>query len=200
MLRRAAAQPWLFLLNAALIGVVTALSGGVAYLSSRFLDMMGRAEREAERDKATEVGVEHLLNALSQEIRGAAGEILGSFGVSPGSTEELARQARAVFEQHRPGSIIITCGKLGILAITPSGSYLARAPSQIVVNTAGAGDAVSAALAWQLSAGADWTTALQWAAAAGAAVVLTEGTADCRRSDIERIYPEVIVQNIPGAL
>jgi ATP-dependent Clp protease ATP-binding subunit ClpB len=56
-----------------------------AYLSIAMLDLLERAQREAERERLSEVRVEHLLNALSQEIRGPAGELLGAFGVSPGS-------------------------------------------------------------------------------------------------------------------
>ena len=59
-------------------------SGGVAYLSVRLLDLLGRAEREADREKSTEVDVQHLLHALSQEIRGPAGAVLSSFSLEPG--------------------------------------------------------------------------------------------------------------------
>lgn len=58
---------------------------GLAYLSPRLLDLLSRAEREASRDKASNVGIEHLLHALAQEIRGPAGEILSSFGIGPGA-------------------------------------------------------------------------------------------------------------------
>src|SRR5262249_23603655 len=50
-----------------------------SYLSQRLLDLLGRAERDADRERAREVLGEHLLNALSQEVRGPAGEILGGF-------------------------------------------------------------------------------------------------------------------------
>src|ERR1700733_16112694 len=40
---------------------------GVAYVSPRLLDLLARAEREATRDKAQSVGIEHLLPALAQE-------------------------------------------------------------------------------------------------------------------------------------
>jgi ATP-dependent Clp protease ATP-binding subunit ClpB len=59
-------------------------SSGVAYVSPRLLDLLARAEREAHRDKAELTGVEHLLHALAQEIRGPAGEILSAQGVTPG--------------------------------------------------------------------------------------------------------------------
>jgi ATP-dependent Clp protease ATP-binding subunit ClpB len=57
-------------------------SGGLAYLSSAMLDLLARAEREA---ASGTVGVEHLLNALSQEIRGAAAIVLQAFALGPGS-------------------------------------------------------------------------------------------------------------------
>ncbi len=59
--------------------------GAVAYVSPRLMDLLGRAEREANREKAENVGVEHLLHALAQEIRGPAGDILSSFGIGPGA-------------------------------------------------------------------------------------------------------------------
>ena len=56
-----------------------------SYLAATMLDLLERAEREADRERAPQVGVEHVLNALSQEIRGPAGELLGAFGVGPGA-------------------------------------------------------------------------------------------------------------------
>jgi ATP-dependent Clp protease ATP-binding subunit ClpB len=71
-------------------------SAGVAYLSQRFLDMMSRAEREADRDKAQEVGLEHLLNALSQEIGGTTGDVLSAFHIGPGAFRPHMTALRSV--------------------------------------------------------------------------------------------------------
>ncbi len=75
-------------------------TGGVSYVSPRLLDLLARAEREAQRDKAEQVGIEHLLHALAQEIRGPAGDILSAQGVQPGAfrphvaiLEQAAKQA-----------------------------------------------------------------------------------------------------------
>ena len=59
--------------------------GAVAYVSPRLMDLLNRAERESAREKAPNVGIEHLLHALAQEIRGPAGDILSSFGIGPGA-------------------------------------------------------------------------------------------------------------------
>ncbi len=56
-----------------------------AYLASSMLDLLERAEREAARERARDIQREHLLNALSQEIRGPAGEILEAHSVVPGA-------------------------------------------------------------------------------------------------------------------
>jgi ATP-dependent Clp protease ATP-binding subunit ClpB len=56
-----------------------------SYLSDAMIDLLGRAERDATLERAPRITSAHLLNALSQEIRGAAGEILSAFGVVPGA-------------------------------------------------------------------------------------------------------------------
>ena len=91
-------------------------------------------------------------------------------------------------------NFVLTCGRKGLLAFTPQATYLANAPRQQEVNAAGSGDAVSAALTYRLSLGDSWESALRWAVAAGAAVVLTEGTAECQMTDVEHIHAQTSVQ------
>ncbi|MEZ4372563.1 MAG: AAA family ATPase [Polyangiaceae bacterium] len=71
-------------------------SGEEAYLSTRLLDLLERAEREAERDHVEHVGVEQLLNALSQEIGGPTGEVLEAAGIRPGSLREHVSSLKQV--------------------------------------------------------------------------------------------------------
>lgn len=124
-------------------------------------------------------------------------EFSWTFGSTPASLEDLMVSARAVRQAHALPSLVITCGADGLLAFTAQGTYRAWAPPQKVVNAAGAGDAASAALAWRLSEGDDWPTALTWAAAASAASVLTEGTADLNLSDALNLLNIVNCQRIP---
>lgn len=60
---------------------------GPAYLSARFLDLLARAERAAVRERAASIGLSHVLTALTQEVRGAAGDVLSAFGIGPGSLD-----------------------------------------------------------------------------------------------------------------
>ena len=58
---------------------------GEAYIAKSFLDLLGEAEREAEREKAQQVTLEHVLTALTRQIRGAAGAVLQAMRIEPGS-------------------------------------------------------------------------------------------------------------------
>jgi ATP-dependent Clp protease ATP-binding subunit ClpB len=68
-------------------------TGGLAYLSSSMLQLLARAEKEA---ATATVEVEQLLNALSQEIRGAAAVVLQAFALGPGSFRPHMAALRSV--------------------------------------------------------------------------------------------------------
>ncbi|POX64854.1 ribokinase [Streptomyces sp. Ru62] len=74
-----------------------------------------------------------------------------------------------------PRSVVVTLGAEG--ALVADGSGTARVPSVKVdaVDTTGAGDAFTAALAWKLGSGADLADAAAYAARVGAAAVTRRG-------------------------
>jgi 1-phosphofructokinase family hexose kinase len=123
-------------------------------------------------------------------------ELGQTFGIDCPNLVELATPARALMEEKAIANLAITGGAEGILALTEQGTFLASGPRLEAVNAAGAGDAVSAGLAYHLALGDAWDEALRWAIAASSAVVLTEGTAECYLKDIQRIYPLAIVKLI----
>ncbi|MEZ4220105.1 MAG: AAA family ATPase [Polyangiaceae bacterium] len=76
-----------------------------SYLSAAMLDLLERAQRESDRDHASSVQVDHLLNALSQEIRGPAGELLGAHRIGPGSLRPHMSALKSVPRtQRRPAT------------------------------------------------------------------------------------------------
>ncbi|QNS06146.1 ribokinase [Streptomyces xanthii] len=93
-------------------------------------------------------------------------------GTEPGATPE--EWAKALLELG-PRSVVVTLGSEGALVADASGS--ARVPSVKVeaVDTTGAGDAFTAALAWRLGTGAPLADAAAYAARVGAAAVTKEG-------------------------
>jgi 1-phosphofructokinase family hexose kinase len=116
-----------------------------------------------------------------------------TFGVKFEGMDGLRSSMLKVHHEYGLNTLLVTCGSEGLLALTPEGIIRAVSPPQAAVNTAGAGDAASATIAWRRARGDNWHETLRWTAAVSAAAVLTEGTADCRMEDIERIYPQVEV-------
>lgn len=133
---------------------------------------------------------EALLRSFAQQpdiVKQSAFEFCSTFAIRPEnvqSQEALLRQVRQVRETYRLPAMVITRGEQGILAATPEADYTAACPAQPAVNAAGAGDCVSAALAWRLSLSDPWPEALRWAAAAGTAGVLTAGTGELHMDDV----------------
>lgn len=122
-------------------------------------------------------------------------EFEGTFGVPALTLRDLQSAAHQVRRDLELNALVLTCGEQGMLAFTPQGNYRVVVPRQPAVNAAGAGDAASGALAWRLSLGEDWLSALRWAGAVSAASVLTEGTAECRMEDVHRLLPKVKVMS-----
>ncbi|GGZ73525.1 ribokinase [Streptomyces bluensis] len=88
-----------------------------------------------------------------------------------GSPEDWARALLAL----GPRSVVVTLGAEGALVASAEGSV--RVPSVKVeaVDTTGAGDAFTAALAWKLGTGAELAEAAAYAARVGAAAVTKAG-------------------------
>jgi ATP-dependent Clp protease ATP-binding subunit ClpB len=84
-------------------------TGGVAYVSTRLVDLLERAEREAKRDHVEEVGVGQLLHALAQEVRGPVGEILAELGIGPGGFRDHV----AALDKAPKMTSVVTAGSTG---------------------------------------------------------------------------------------
>lgn len=163
---------------AALIGL--ACSAGVSTL----VDCTGEPARKAAAAKPTVLK----LNRA---------ELAEAFGAQAPTLPELAICVQLLRADYGLTNIVVTAGRDGILAVTSAGIFVAGAPAQTAVNAAGAGDAVSGAIAWRLGRGDAWPEALRWAAAAGAAATLTDRTAEVRREDVQRLLADVWVKPLP---
>lgn len=134
------------------------------------------------------------LAATPEIVKMNQQEFSHTFQTRPISMVGWLGAVRNVMHRFYLQNFVLTCGRKGLLAFTPQATYLASAPQQQEVNAAGSGDAVSAALTYRLSLGDSWQSALHWAVAAGAAVVLTEGTAECQIADVQHIHTQTSVQ------
>jgi fructose-1-phosphate kinase PfkB-like protein len=93
-------------------------------------------------------------------------------------------------------AIVVTLGEHGALAATQEGTFRARPPSVPVANTAGAGDALDAGLMLARQRGQSWPDALALGTAAAASVLMNEGTAVCKREQVQELLSQVEVEKV----
>lgn len=74
-----------------------------------------------------------------------------------------------------PRSVVVTLGAKGALVCDASGARAVPSVTVAAVDTTGAGDAFTAALAWRLGAGGELAEAAAYAARVGAAAVTRRG-------------------------
>lgn len=92
--------------------------------------------------------------------------------------------------------IALTLGERGALLVTHAQSLRAKAVEIPVMTTIGAGDSFLAALVWSLMQERSLSDALRLAVAAGAGALLGSGTGLCQRKDIERLAPQVHIEEL----
>ncbi|WP_409060285.1 ribokinase [Streptomyces sp. SYP-A7185] len=98
--------------------------------------------------------------------------ILGDGAAASDSPADWARALLAL----GPRSVVITLGAEGALTASPGGSPVSvPSPEVDAVDTTGAGDAFTAALAWRLGLGDDLPTAAAYATRVGAVSVTRQG-------------------------
>ncbi|MFF8031039.1 MULTISPECIES: ribokinase [unclassified Streptomyces] len=95
-------------------------------------------------------------------------------GDTAGVSEEPEDWARLLLAAG-PRSVVVTLGGEGALVASPEGVVRVPSPEVRAVDTTGAGDAFTAALAWRLGAGESLAEAAAFAARVGAATVTKEG-------------------------
>ncbi|HEY7458539.1 MAG TPA: 1-phosphofructokinase family hexose kinase [Xanthobacteraceae bacterium] len=103
---------------------------------------------------------------------------------------------RQMIRDHHAEVVALSLGDLGALLVTGDRAWRAHAPQINIVSGVGAGDSFLGALLWAMCASLPMPEALRYAVAAGAAAVLTPGTALCERDEVEHLLPHVRVEQV----
>lgn len=141
--------------------------------------------------------LKHGLEAEPAFVKPNREELTDLTGHAIDSLRDAYTQGCALRDRYRT-SPIITLGGEGGLAVLPDRTYHIPAPSVQVVSRAGAGDAILAGLAAAIDAGDPLEDGLRLGFAAAAAVMLTPGTADCDRADVEHLLASIELHPYPG--
>ncbi len=122
-----------------------------------------------------------LLKPSVRELRECVGRELLSESEQLAAAHELIDRGCAQF-------VVVSLGAEGALLATPHGSQRYSAVKVPSGSGVGAGDAMTAGITVGLKRGWQITTAVRLGIAAGSAMLLTPGTAQCNRDDVERFF------------
>lgn len=122
-----------------------------------------------------------LLKPSVRELRDCVGRELRT------EAEQLAA-ARELIECGRALNVLVSLGADGALLVTPDCAQRYPAVTVPPGSGVGAGDAMVAGVTLGLSLGWSLPTSVRLGIAAGAAMLMTPGTATCTRDDVERLF------------
>lgn len=150
---------------------VTASAAGARFI----LDTSGEALRRAAESSI------HVLKLDEEE----AADFLGS---TPERLDDWTAAAGGLRDRVRAEQIVITLGAKGAIAVDAERTVQIPSIKVQPVSTVGAGDSFVAAMTLALERGDSLETACRFGVAAGAAAVMTPGSALAHRADVERLY------------
>jgi 6-phosphofructokinase 2 len=131
----------------------------------------------------------YLVKPSLRELHDLTGRALG--------TEAQWREAaRQMIQKGQAQIVALSLGDEGALLVTADQALRARSLPVTVKSTIGAGDSFVAGLVWALSRGAGLEEMFRYSMAAGAAAVLSAGTALCQAADVQRLYSEVVLASV----
>ncbi|MDX1648599.1 MAG: 1-phosphofructokinase family hexose kinase [Myxococcota bacterium] len=105
--------------------------------------------------------------------------------------DAIEQAASGLVERGAAEVVLVSLGQAGALLVTAEGSERLFAPTVRPRSRVGAGDSTVGGCVLALARGRPLREAVQYGMAAGAATVMTPGTALCRREDTERLYAHV---------
>ncbi|VVB71938.1 1-phosphofructokinase [uncultured archaeon] len=144
------------------------------------LDVDGEALRQ---------GIKALPNIIKPNIH----ELSELVGRELKDLDEIVAAAREINLQGVE-IVLVSMGPRGILLVSNGQEYQAIPPAVKVESTIGAGDSSVAGFIYGLVGGKNLKECLTYAAAAGTATTLRQGTALCQKDDFERLVPQVTLK------
>ncbi len=104
--------------------------------------------------------------------------------------------SRRLISRYGVEIVVTSLGEQGALLVSADKIWRAEAPRVHTLSAVGAGDSFLGAMVSRLATGHALEDAFRHAVAAGAAAVLTPGTALCDRADVDRLLPQVRIRNL----
>ena len=108
--------------------------------------------------------------------------------------EEIVMAARSIILNKGCEVMVVSMGKEGAILVTKEEDYQIIPPQITIKSTVGAGDSMVAGMIFALSKGMEWQDVLCYGIAFGTAATMNEGTALCKKKDVELLFKEMSQQ------
>lgn len=133
-------------------------------------------------------GLRHLVGGRVFLLKPSIRELRECVGRDLRTEAEQLEAARELIERGRARNVLVSLGAQGALLVTPQGAQRYPAVAVPAGSGVGAGDAMVGAITFALSSGWSLPDSVRLGIAAGAAMLMTPGTAACTRADVERLF------------
>ena len=147
-------------------------------------------------------GLEHLSGGKVFLLKPSVRELRECVGRELRDEDEQLAAARELIQRGCARNVLVSLGSQGALFVNAEGAQRYPAVTVPPGSGVGAGDAMVAGLTVGLSNGWPLPKSIRLGIAAGAAMLMTPGTATCTRADVERLFditPEPIELAVPAA-
>lgn len=124
------------------------------------------------------------------------GELSAICGKPLYTTADIIQAAKQVSTNSNIKNMVISLGKEGAIMINDEGTYKATPPQVQVKSTVGAGDCMVAGITYAFSLGKKPKEVLIQGIACGTAATLYSGYGLCKQEDINRILPQVVIEDL----
>ncbi len=132
--------------------------------------------------------LQHLTGGKVFLLKPSVRELRDCLGRELRDEAEQVAAARELIARGCAHNVLVSLGSHGALLVTADGAQ--RYPAVVVPpgSGVGAGDAMVAGITCGLSRGWPLSKSVRFGIAAGAAMLMTPGTASCTRADVERLF------------
>jgi 6-phosphofructokinase 2 len=132
-------------------------------------------------------GLQHITSGVFL-LKPSVRELCECVGRELATEADQTAAAQELIQRGQAQVIVVSLGDRGALLVTPSAAQRVSAIKMRSGSGVGAGDAMVAAITVGLSRGWPLSKSVRFGIAAGAAMLMTPGTAVCNRSDVERLF------------
>jgi len=119
-------------------------------------------------------------------------EFISMYGMDDLSIDQISAAASELVMKGKCTAVVISLGAGGALLIQQDRAIQFHAPDVEMKSTVGAGDSMVAGIIYSLVQGSDFSTAVQYGIACGSAATMNQGTALCRKEDVDRLFKRMV--------